>query len=176
MIEINHKKYYSKKIIEKQKLSEIINKLKSQKKIIGLCTGSFDLLHPGHIKHINDAKKLCNILVIAIARNNFSSNKNPESGRPIYSYQIRGFMVSQLKSVDYVTFDNGGIKEILLLLKPNFYIKGIDYIDLKNVNIIKQKKIIESIGGKIVFTKGEKISTSDIIKHIKNEIKLGNKD
>ncbi len=171
MIKINENKYKSENFVSEKEMIKIVRKLQKMGKKVGICTGSFDLLHPGQVIHLIEAKKFCDILIIAIARNKFSSNKYPKSGRPVFSDNIRAFMVSKLKPVDYVFLDNGTI-ETIPNLKPDVYIKGIDYSDLKVPNIIAEKKIIESWGGKMIFTKTEKQSTTEILKHIKGEIKI----
>jgi len=169
MININTKSYVSKNILPEEKIIKILEKLKKQGKKIGLCTGSFDLLHPGHITHLISAKKRCDVLVVAIARDNFSSKKQSEKGHPVYSHDLRAFMISKLKPVDFVFLDNGS-EEIINLVKPDFFIKGPDYADEKSPSILRQKKMMESFGGKICYTKDEKLSTTDIIKHIKEEV------
>lgn len=171
MLKLNTKKYKSSNIVSEKQIIKIIRKLQKQGKKVGLCTGSFDFLHPGHITHLIAAKKFCDILIVAIAKNKFSSNKYHGSGRPLFSDIIRAFMTSQLKPVDYIFLEDG-IPETISKLKPDVYIKGIDYSDLKHPNIIKQKEMIESFNGEILFTKTEKISTTDIIRHIKEKIKI----
>lgn len=169
MININPKNYESENILSNEEIIEELNKLKKQGKKIGLCSGSFDLLHPGHINHLISAKKNCDILVVAIARDNFSKEKSIKRGRPIFSHNLRAFMISKLKPVDFVILDEGTV-DTLYLIKPDIYIKGIDYADEKDPRILHTKKIIEELGGKIHFTPNEKISTTNLIKYIKEEI------
>ena len=133
-----------------------------------MCSGSFDLLHPGHITHLTSAKKMCDILVVAVARDHFNSKKKGKN-RPVYSHNIRAFMISKLRPVDFVILDDGTL-DTLNLVKPDIYIKGIDYSSEKNPDIEQQKEIINNIGGKICYTKDEKLSTTDIIKYIKEEV------
>jgi len=139
-------------------------------KRIGLCTGSFDLLHPGHISHFNAAKKLCDVLVVGIAKDVFSSRKREYKGRPIFSHDLRAYTVSNLKSVDYVILDDGSI-DIVLFIKPEVYIKGSDYINSSISSHIETKKIIEEYGGKVEYTNEEKLATTEIIEYIKREVK-----
>ena len=150
-----------------------LDKLKKEGKKIGLCTGSFDVLHPGHINHLNSAKKVCDILVVAVAPDSFTSANKSGKGRPVFSQDIRSFMVSQLKSVDFVIIDKWLPEPgVLSIIKPDIFIKGADYSDEKDPRIIRQRKIVESHGGSIYYTQDEKLSTSDILKYIKKEIDL----
>jgi|SRR3989338_4407355 len=169
MLNISPDNYKTNNIFLEQELLPIIKDLKKQGKKIGLCTGSFDLLHPGHLTHFEDAKKFCDILIVAIALDNFSENKYPGSGRPIFSHDLRAYMISKLKPVDYVTFEDG-TPRIIEFLKPDVYIKGGDYSNEKDPGIVKGREIVEKYGGKIIFTHTEKLSTSEIIKHIKEKI------
>ena len=165
MIKINPKNYISENIISEEELIKKLVELRKQGKKIGLCTGSFDLLHPGHIAHLISAKKACDVLVVAIARDNYSS-KTRGKGRPIFSQYLRAFMVSQLKSVDFVIFDDR-LDKINRVIKPDVYIKGRDYSDGREK---LQEEIVSSYGGKIYYTPTEKLSTTKIIRYIKEEV------
>lgn len=171
MLKLNPKKYKSDNFISEKQAIRITRKLQKQGKKIGLCTGSFDLLHPGHITHLIASKKYCDVLIVGVAEDNFKRNKFPGSGRPLFSEIIRTFMVSQLKPVDYVYLDDGSIKSIKKI-KPDVYIKGIDYINLNDPGVILAKNVVSSWSGKTIITKTEKLSTTDIIKHIKEKIKI----
>jgi len=170
MMSIDPKKYQAENIVSKEEAIELVKDFKEQGKIVGLCSGSFDLLHPGHISHLISAKKACDILFVALARDEFSSKKSDLSGRPVFSHDLRAYMISQLKSVDFVFLENGEVGTIGLI-KPSILIKGKDYADETNPKILEQKKIMEDLGGKIVYTEDEKLSTTDLIQYIKDEIK-----
>jgi len=173
MIELDSSKYKSGNIISIEEAAKITEQLKNQGKKIGLCAGTFDLLHPGHINHLIEAKKLCDVLMVAIPKkqNNIWIQK-PGKGRPIYSNNIRAFMISQLKPVDFVFFEEGGEPSEILLIKPDIVIKGLDYTTEKNEGLIKQEDLLNSMGGKMVYTQTEKLSTTDIIKYIKENIEF----
>lgn len=170
MIEIDLKNYVSENFVSEEKIVEIVKNLKDQKKKIGLCAGSFDLLHPGHITHLSSAKKFCDVLIVAIAKDKYSSGKYLKNGRPLFSDNIRAFMVSKLKPVDFVFLEEG-VPETVIKIKPDVYIKGLDYSDEKDPDILLQKTMLKSWGGKLVFTEDEKQSTTEIIKYIKEQIK-----
>jgi rfaE bifunctional protein nucleotidyltransferase chain/domain len=159
------------KLVSIEEIQKISQKLKKEGKKIGLCTGSFDLIHPGHITHLESAKRMCDVLVVSIALDSYSKNKNVNSGRPVFSQHIRAFTVSKLKPEDFVTFDDGTL-HILEFLKPDVYIKGLDYADETVPGIIKAREIVTSYGGKSCYTLTEKFSTTSMIKYIKEEIKI----
>ena len=171
MLNINPEYYKSDNFITEKQAVEITKRIQKEGKTVGVSTGSFDLLHPGHIAHLIAAKKLCDVLIVAVAKNENSSKKFPKTGRPIFSDKLRAYMMCNLKCVDYVILDNGTTNRTLPNIKPNFYIKGRDYNDVIDLDIIKEKKLIESLGGEIVFTDTEKLATTDILSYIKHEIK-----
>ncbi len=168
MIKIKNSNYRSGCIVGKNKLIQFIRKLKKDKKIIGICDGSFDLLHPGHITHLNSAKKVCDVLIVLVARDKMSKERKG-TNRPLFSEKVRAFSVSQIKSVDFVVLNNNTF-DVLKIVKPDYYIKGPDY---KNKNEKDHKKVIkfmEGFGGKVVYTEDQKLSTSEIITYIKKEV------
>ena len=158
--------YGSENILEEQELKEKLLELKSQNKKIGLCVGSFDLLHPGHIAHFISAKKHCDALVVGITADKFSSQRKSE-GRPIYNEKLRAFSVSQVKPVDYVFTSNYlTANECILMVKPDFYIKGPDYENKVDDEIDSERDSVKKGGGKMAYTNDEKLSTTEIIEYI----------
>lgn len=162
--------FTSKKILPPKKIASLINKLKSRGKIVGLCQGGFDLLHHGHIKHFELAKKLCDVLVVSITSDKFVSSRKG-LGRPIYTDKIRAYMVASIECVDYVTISDFrlGVK-VIRLLKPSIYIKGSDYINKTTPGIIAERNAIKEVGGEIRYTDSF-FSTTEVINYIKNKIK-----
>jgi len=158
--------YSSDNILEEQELKEKVRELKGQNKKIGLCVGSFDLLHPGHMAHFKSAKKHCDVLIVGITADKFSSQRKSE-GRPIYDEKLRAFSVSQLKPVNYVFISNYlTANECIMLVKPDVYIKGPDYENKVDDEIDSERDSVKKAGGKIIYTKDEKLSTTEIIKYI----------
>lgn len=165
MIEVKGN-YNSKNVLDENELVEKISFLKKGEKTIGLCVGSFDLLHPGHVDHFISAKKYCDILVVGVTSDKFVSKR--KKGRPIFNEQMRAFFISQIKPVDYVFIsDYLTANEAISLVKPDFYIKGPDYENKNDEEINSERDSIQEEGGKIVYTNDEKLSATDIIEYIK---------
>src|SRR3989344_5592303 len=146
-------------LLEGANLIRKVQEIKADKKILGLCSGSFDLLHPGHITHLSSAKKFCDVLMVAIARDKRSEQLKSRKGRPIFSEQVRAYCISQLRFVDYVVYNEEEYKTIDII-KPNFYIKGKDYIGKIDPEMDRIKDFLKERGGKIVYTTDEKLSTT----------------
>ena len=158
------------------KLSKIINfnelkKIRSQfksKKII-LCHGVFDLFHLGHLNYLKLAKKHGDLLIVSITKDEFV-NKGPN--RPFYKEDKRIEMIAALEIVNFIVINiyQSPIK-LIKNLKPNFYIKGKDYKNLKSDKtgeIYNEKKAIEKIGGKLITTESELLSSSNLINNYSN--------
>lgn len=154
----------NKKIVTLEELSEISAKLKAQGKKIVQCHGCFDLMHPGHIKHFEAAKKLGDVLFVTLTPDRFV-NKGP--GRPVFNEVLRAESISALQAVDYVALNNWDTAiETLKLTKPDIYVKGQDYIDRQKDltgNIKLEEDALKSVGGQIHFTEEITFSSSTLI-------------
>lgn len=172
MLRINSLSFYtSKKIISFNKAQTLMTVLKKQSKKIGLCQGSFDLLHPGHIKHFESAKKLCDILFVSVTSDRFVAQRKG-NGRPIFTDALRAYMISSLNSVDYVVISDYKGVDVIIHLKPSVYIKGPDFITKKTPGIVAERQAIKKVGGEIKYTNDIKLSTTEIVQYIQTYIKV----
>ncbi len=163
MEEFIHKRVKKMKIIELDKLSKIINVLRKKKKIVQ-CHGVFDLLHPGHIIHLKQAKSKGDVLVVTLTPDKFV-NKGPN--RPAFNQNLRAETLASLSFVDYVSISNSpdAIKAINLI-KPYIYFKGQEYKQSKKditKKISLESNTVKKHGGKILFTSGKVFSSSNLI-------------
>ncbi len=141
-------------------LAEIIQELKEQGKIIVQCHGVFDLLHPGHIKHFEAAKKLGDFLIVTVTSDKHV-NKGPN--RPQFNQTLRMETLAKNEDIDFVALSEYPTAvEAIKLIKPNVYAKGTEYKDATG-DIDKEKEAIESVGGKIAFTNDIVFSSSSIL-------------
>ncbi|NQU83856.1 MAG: adenylyltransferase/cytidyltransferase family protein, partial [Parcubacteria group bacterium] len=154
------------KVKNLDELAEIVHNLKEQGKTVVQCHGCFDLMHLGHIKHFEAAKKLGDILIISITADEFV-NKGP--GRPAFPGHLRAESLAALECVDYVTINpapNG--VEILKALKPNIYAKGSEYekgITDMTRTIYREAEAVRSVGGVIEFTHEPTFSSTNLLKN-----------
>jgi rfaE bifunctional protein nucleotidyltransferase chain/domain len=129
-----------------------------------LCHGVFDLMHSGHIFHLQRAKREGDVLVVTITANSFV-NKGP--GRPVFSEELRAETIAALACVDYVAINNGPMAiDIISRLKPDVYVKGGEYrnpSDDLTRGIEKELAAIESVGGRIFFTDEATFSSSTLL-------------
>ena len=151
-----------KKIISLNQIAKVLRK--RDKKKISLCHGVFDLLHPGHINHFNQAKKISDILIVSVTSDK-KVLKGP--GRPHFDERSRMMSIASLQSVDYVVLSNNfSSVDIIEKIKPNYYVKGSDYKNFQHditKKISKENLAVKKNGGKIIFTDGITFSSSEII-------------
>ena len=156
-------------------LEDLPNQLsKSDHGRIGLCHGVFDLLHIGHIKYFQEAKSLCDFLIVSLTPDEFV---NKGSGRPVFTEALRVEAIAALSCVDCVVINLWPTAiDTIKLIKPDFYIKGPDYKILENDitgKIFQEKEAVESVGGVLKFTSGEMYSSSQLINGIKKSAANG---
>jgi rfaE bifunctional protein nucleotidyltransferase chain/domain len=152
------------KILELERLNQELKIYRDSGKVIGLCHGVFDLVHPGHLKHFIAAKKEVDILIVSVTADKFV-NKGP--GRPVFSESQRAEFIASLEMIDFVTISNNlSATEIIDIIKPKIYFKGSDYEDLSKDatgKIIEEKMSVENNGGYIHFTHEFSSSSSFLI-------------
>lgn len=140
------------KILELEKLAEKIQRLKSKGKKIVHCHGCFDLMHPGHIKYFQAAKKMGDILVVTVSPDIYV-DKGP--GRPIFNDTLRAESIAALECVDYVAINKWPTaEETLRLLRPSIYVKGQEFEELEDSTgkIQREHKVVQEVGAEIRFT------------------------
>ena len=153
----------STKVKTLEELKGIVDDLKKKEKSIVWTNGCFDILHVGHVKYLQEAKKLGDILILGL-NNDESIKRLKGKNRPIVSQHERAEILSALLSVDYLIFfeQDTPINEIKILV-PNIIVKGGDY---KEEDIVGHDIMKES-GGKVeVIPFIGEFSTTNIINKI----------
>ena len=154
---------YSKKIESRKRVADICQNLKAQGKKIGFTSGVFDILHAGHVEYLEDASRICDVLVVGV-NSDRSVRKYKGGARPIINETQRLKVIAALESVDYTfLFSERRNGKNINLLKPHYYIKAGDY----SSHQLTSSKFIEAYGGEVkIIPIKEKISTSLIIDRI----------
>ncbi len=151
------------KIKKREELLGIIKDLKAKGKRIVFTNGCFDLLHVGHVRYLEEAKTLGDILVVGV-NSDASVRKLKGPKRPVLPADERTEILSGLGCVDYVTtFDELDPLALITSLQPNVLVKGGDWTKEQTIG----KEVVERSGGEVViipFVKGA--STSNLIETI----------
>lgn len=129
-----------------------------------LCHGVFDVLHYGHLKHLQKAKSYGHRLVVSVTSDRFV-NKGP--GRPYFTAERRSSLLAAMGIVDetYIC-DSATAIEAIRKFKPDFYVKGQDYREASDDvtgEILNERKEVESYGGQVVYTNEETFSSGKVI-------------
>jgi D-beta-D-heptose 7-phosphate kinase/D-beta-D-heptose 1-phosphate adenosyltransferase len=156
------------KIKTNHQLKRIVDSLKAKGKRIVFTNGCFDLIHYGHAKYLEQAKKKGDILIVAI--NSDSSVKKIKGlNRPAVPEKQRIRLIAALESVNFVvTFNQTTPLKLIKLLKPHILVKGGDW----KTGQIVGKEVVESYQGKVLTIPHiGGFSTSDLIKKIVEKFK-----
>jgi rfaE bifunctional protein nucleotidyltransferase chain/domain len=117
-------------------------------KTIAFANGCFDVLHVGHIRYLQDAAKVADVLVVGV-NSDRSVRELKGEGRPVMPAGERAELISAVRGVGYVTiFDEKSPARLLQTLKPDFQAKGTDY----TADSVPEAEIVKAYGGKVVIT------------------------
>lgn len=144
-------------------LAEVLAELRRQGRHIVFTNGCFDLLHPGHIYVLSQAKSLGGVLVVGI-NSDASVKRLKGARRPILNETERVLLLSALAVVDYVTiFSEDTPLEIIRLLRPQVLVKGGDW----SPEVVVGREVVEAEGGRVVVIPYQAgFSTTDIIARV----------
>ena len=136
----------------------------AQGKKVVFTNGCFDLLHPGHIQYLSDAKALGDVLILGLNADASISRLKGDS-RPINPLQDRAVMLSGLRSVDaVVAFEEDTPQKLIAMLLPDVLVKGGDYAP---DDIVGAKEVREAGGEVVVVPFLDGYSSSKLIERIK---------
>ena len=135
------------KLVTLKNLSDLVSDLKLRKLDVVFTNGCFDIIHPGHIHILEEAKSYGDVLIVGLNSNSSVKNLKGES-RPINSESDRIKILCSIKHVDHVIiFDEDTPIELIELIKPNFLVKGGDY----NKSEIVGADLVEKNGGSVII-------------------------
>lgn len=147
-----------------QELADIARDAQGRGQKVVLCHGVFDLLHMGHVRHLEAGKREGDILIVTTTGDSYV-NKGP--GRPIFPEHIRAEMLAAVSYVDWVGINQATSAEVVLnIIRPDIYVKGSDYENPEDDvtgKIQSEREAVESHGGRLVFTKDITFSSSTLI-------------
>ena len=128
------------------------------------CHGVFDLLHIGHIRHLEQAKRLGDILVVTVTPDRFV-NKGP--GRPAFTDRLRAEAIASLDCVDHVAINEWAMADqTIRLLRPDVFVKGSEYRDARRDHtggISAEEIAVNEVGATLEFTQDITFSSSNLI-------------
>ena len=127
------KERYGKKVKSSAEIADIVGP-RQRKKTVIMCHGVFDIVHPGHLRHMIYAKTKADILIVSITRD---AHIDKGKLRPHVPEELRALNIAAFEVVDFVIIDkNSTPLENIELIKPDYFAKGYEYIqDLSLIHI-----------------------------------------
>lgn len=138
--------------------------LRAQGQRIALANGVFDLLHVGHVRYLEGAKALADVLVVAVNTDR-STRANKGPSRPVIPEAERAELVAALACTDFVVlFDEPDVRAIIRALKPDVQVKGTDYTP----ESIPERDEVLAYGGRVAVAGDPKDhSTTELARRLK---------
>lgn len=151
------------RILERGELLSRLAEERAAGKRIVFANGCFDVLHAGHVRYLNGAKELGDLLVVGINADEQVA-KLKGAGRPILSENERAELVAALEAVDLVTvFPEPTVEQLLLAIKPDVHAKGTDYTE----ETVPEREVVRSFGGRTAIVGDPKDhSTTELIANL----------
>jgi rfaE bifunctional protein nucleotidyltransferase chain/domain len=149
--------------VSPEEAAEIAARLRAQGKRLVLANGCFDLLHVGHVRYLEEARRQGDALLVAV-NSDASVRRLKGRGRPLMPAEERAEIVGALGAVDYVLlFDDDTVDGLIGRLRPAVHAKGTDYTEAS----VPEREAVRATGGRVAITGDPKThSTRDLIRAI----------
>jgi rfaE bifunctional protein kinase chain/domain len=160
-MDISSKKLFSHKIKTVEEIRDAIGSRPRKHKTI-MCHGTFDVVHPGHIRHMLYAKTKADILIASLTADQHITKGNM---RPYVPEDLRAINLAALEMVDYVVIDKDPIPlKNLAMLQPDYFAKGYEYTaGAVHPKTKDEISILDSYGGEMIFTPGDIVYSSSAL-------------
>ena len=134
-------------------LLRIREQLAEQGASVGLCHGCFDILHSGHVHHLQQAAAMVDVLVVSVTAAEFV---NKGEGRPVFGDRSRLSVVSALSAVGFAVLTRQATAVgVIRQMRPDLYIKGSDYEDNGDPRLAAELSALAEVGGSYAVTDGK---------------------
>ncbi len=161
MMDEASKKIVSHKVRTAAEIAVVIGPRPRQKKVI-MCHGTFDIVHPGHVRHLLYAKSKGDILVASLTSDVHIVKAN---FRPFVPQELRALNLAALEIVDYVVIDDDPTPLANIgIIQPDYFAKGYEYTkDGLNPRTAEEKAAVEAYGGELILTPGDIVYSSSYL-------------
>jgi rfaE bifunctional protein nucleotidyltransferase chain/domain len=151
-------------ILSEKALEIALARERAHGRTIAFANGCFDVLHVGHVRYLQDAKKEADVLVVGV-NGDASVRELKGEGRPVMPASERAEIIAAIEGVDYVTvFDENSPARLLGELKPDVHCKGTDY----TADSVPERDVVRAYGGRVAIVGDPKEhSTSELLKRMK---------
>jgi D-glycero-beta-D-manno-heptose 1-phosphate adenylyltransferase len=151
-------------ILTARELADALAAERTSGKTIAFANGVFDILHVGHVRYLQDAARVADVLVVGV-NGDESTRRLKGEGRPVMPAVERAELISAIRGVGYVTiFEEKSPARLLQELRPDFQCKGTDY----SADSVPEAEIVKAYGGKVVIVGDPKDhSTTSVLEKMK---------
>lgn len=148
----------SDKILSREALVELRQQAREEGRRVVQCHGCFDIVHPGHIRHLRHARSLGDILLVSITGD---AEVGKGIGRPLIPEELRAEALAELDCVDWVHIERGATAiELLGTIHPDVFVKGKEYETNDDPRFKAEREMVEAHGGRVVFSSGDVVFSS----------------
>ena len=153
-------------ILDREALVERIKTARANGASVVLANGCFDVLHVGHVRYLEAAKALGDLLIVGI-NSDEQTRRLKGAGRPLLPQEQRAEIISSIEAVDFVTiFEEPTVEQLLLALRPDIHAKGTDYTE----DSVPERDVVRSFGGRVAIVGDPKShSSSQMIERLGRE-------
>jgi rfaE bifunctional protein nucleotidyltransferase chain/domain len=153
-------------ILTERELIEALAAERERGKTIAFANGVFDILHVGHVRYLQDASRVADVLVVGV-NGDASVRAIKGEGRPVMPERERAEIVAAIRGVAYVTiFEESSPARLLETLKPDFQCKGTDY----TADSVPEANVVKAYGGRVVIVGDPKDhSTTEMLDRLRRQ-------
>lgn len=151
-------------VVDLETLTAIVARERARGRRLALANGCFDLLHVGHARYLDGARREADILIVGI-NDDESVRRLKGAGRPVMDAADRAEIVAAFRGVDYVVvFGGSTVASLLEALRPDVHCKGTDYTS----ETVPERDVVRAYGGRTAIVGDPKDhATRDLISRIK---------
>jgi rfaE bifunctional protein nucleotidyltransferase chain/domain len=151
------------KILPRGKLLASLKRERGAGRRVAFANGIFDLLHVGHVRYLQAARREADLLVVGV-NSDASARRLKGPGRPLIPQQERAEIVAALSCVDYVTlFPEPSAENLISRIRPEVHCKGTDYLP----STVPERRAVRESGGRVAIVGDPKDhSTRDMIRQV----------
>ena len=148
------------KIVSRDELARQVG-VRPRTETVVMCHGTFDLVHPGHLRHLAFAKSRGNRLVVSLTADAHVTKANM---RPYVPEELRALNLAALELVDFVVIDaEAEPLGLISLIQPDVFVKGFEYSEALPPQTIREQETVEGYGGSMLFSPGDFVLSSSAV-------------
>lgn len=149
---------FGRKIVERPELLQAVAAARHAGHTIVHCHGCFDIVHPGHLRYLEFARRQGDLLIVSVTGDNQIDKGNL---RPFIPQELRAENLAALEFVDWVYVNPYPTAEAILAdVRPDFYVKGREYERSDDPGFLAERRVVEAHGGRVLFSSGEVVFSS----------------